>query len=257
VTSHVLAGLPPRWQADRLLLSDRSRWAGQEAYGDDDGVLLVVRAADLPGVSLLGRGAGPVVDRLVADVAGRHDLVRWMSVPRASRPAPDVLDALGLVPFSAWDWMSCDAAPPSVAGEDRVERLDPVRDAVEIRACLTASNPGTSADPEAPGEIGWWGVRDGTTLTGVVGVTGRGATAGRTSWHLHGLGVRAEARGSGLGSALTAAATRAGLADGAEWVGLGIYASNDVARRLYHRLGYRTHVEMASFAPESADRPPA
>ena len=257
MTADVLAGLPTRWQADRFLLSDRSRWAELEAYGDDDGVLLVVRSAGLPGVSLLGRGDGHVVDRLVADVSDRFDVVRWMSVPRASCPAPGALDSLGLVPFSAWDWMSSDVAPPAVTGEERVVRLDPVRDAGAIRACLAVSNPGTSADPEAPGEIGWWGVRDGTTLTGVVGVTGRGATAGRTSWHLHGLGVRAEARGSGLGSALTAVATRTGLADGAAWVGLGIYASNDGARRLYRRLGYRTDVEMSSFAPEHADRPPA
>lgn len=257
MTQDVLAAAPPRWQTDRLLLSDRSRWSGVDVHGDDDGVLLVVRSAGHPGASLLGRGDGPTVDRLVADVAGRLGAVRWMSVPRTSRPAAAVLGALGLEPFSTWDWLSSATVPPRVAVEDRVARLDPVLEADAIRACLAASNPGTSADPEDPGEVGWWGVRDGAGLVGVVGVTGRGATAGRTSWHLHGLGVRDEARGAGLGSALTAVATRTGLDAGAAWVGLGIYASNDAARRLYHRLGYRTEAELSSFAPASADRPPA
>lgn len=257
MTSDVLAGLPARWRADRLILSDSSRWSGLEWSGDDDGVLLVLSSAGMPGVSLFGRGDGAAVDRAAVLVAGQHELVRWMSVPRTSQPSRAVLDALGLVPFSRWDWLCADTAPPRVPGEDQVRRLDPVLDADAIRACLQESNPQTSADPLAPGEVGWWGVDDGANLVGVVGVAARGATDGRASWHLHGLGVRPAARGAGIGSALTAVATRAGLDDGAAWVSLGIYADNATARRLYHRLGYRTEVELSSFAPATADRPPA
>ena len=227
-----------------------------ESFGDDEGVLLVLQAQDQPGVSLLGRGDGAAVDRLLTE-AGPFDHVRWMSVPRTSRPTPRVLDALRLRPFSAWDWMASDTAPPVVHGEDRVRRLDPVREAAAIRSCLAESNPSTSADPSAAGEIGWWGVDDGSGLVGVVGVAARAASDGGASWHLHGLGVRTAARGSGVGSALAAVATRTGLAAGAEWVSLGMYASNDTARRLYQRLGFRTEAELSSFAPADADRPPA
>lgn len=259
MSADVLTGLPRRWRADRLLCSDRARWAAVEPFGDDEGVLLVVSAHEQPGVSLLGRGDGATVDRLVEAVVdgGRLDLVRWMSVPRTSRPTPRVLDALGLTPFSAWDWMASDTEPPATPGEDRVRRLDPSRDAEAIRSCLAEANPSTSADPTAAGEIGWWGVDGGSGLAGVVGVAARAASDGGASWHLHGLGVRPVARGTGVGSALAAVATRTGLAAGAEWVSLGLYSSNDTARRLYERLGFRTEAELSSFAPTGADRPPA
>jgi predicted GNAT family acetyltransferase len=52
--------------------------------------------------------------------------------------------------------------------------------------------------------------------------------------------VRPGARGQGLGAALTAGASRALLAEGAEWVSLGMWDDNDGARRIYHRLGFRT-----------------
>ncbi len=83
----ILAGLPPRWRTDRLLCGDRSRWSDVAASGDDDGILLVLRALGRSGVTLLGRGDGAVVDRLVEDASGRLEHVRWISVPRTSRPS--------------------------------------------------------------------------------------------------------------------------------------------------------------------------
>ena len=259
MTADVLSGLPPRWRADRLLCGDRSRWAEVEPNGDDSGVLLVLRAHGQPGVSLLGRGLGPTVDRLVlaAVESERFDAVRWMSVPRTCRPSAQTLDALRLAPFSTWDWMASDTVPDIVPGEDLVRRLDPVLDAAAIRSCLAESNPRTSADPTAASEVGWWGVGDDGRLDGVVGVTARSGRGTGTSWHLHGLGVRPASRGRGLGAALTAVATRSGLTLGAEWVSLGLYEENHTARRLYERLGYRTEAEFVSFAPKGADRPPA
>ena len=258
MTAHVLTGLPARWRTDRMLCAEREHWDGVRWTGDDDALLLVVSSHRRPGVSLLGRGDGALVDRLVAElVATRLTDARWMSLPRTARPSRAVLDALGLVPFSTWDWLSADAAPPVLDGEARVRRLEPVRESDAIRACLAAANPQTSADPTAPGEVGWWGVDGRTELAGVVGVSVRAGISEGVSWHLHGLAVRDEYRGAGLGTALTAACTRAGLTRGAEWVSLGMYASNDPARRIYHRLGYRTEAEFASFSPPDADRPPA
>lgn len=248
----VLEVLPPRWREDRMLLGDRSRWSAVEVLGDDDAVVLVIGGPDRP--SLLGRGDPASVDRLVAAQDVGH--ARWMSVPRGSRPRADVLARLDLVPFSTWDWLSTDAAPPGVAGESSVVRLDPQADADRIRTCLHSANPETSADPTAPDELGWWGVEVDRALGGVVGVSARRGVRDDASWHVHGLGVLPTLRGSGMGTALTAAATRAGVLAGASWVSLGMYAQNDTARRIYRRLGFRTDAELTSFGPAGSERPP-
>lgn len=75
------------------------------------------------------------------------------------------------------------------------------------------------------------------------------------SWHLHGLAVLPQTRRRGLGAALTAAATAAGLDAGADWVSLGMYADNAGARRLYERLGFVTQARMASYGPQGVTRP--
>ena len=67
------------------------------------------------------------------------------------------------------------------------------------------------------------------------------------SWHLHGLGTVRQARRRGIGGLLTAAATRAGLDCGADWVSLGMYASNEVARRVYRRLGFAVEGRFTSY----------
>ena len=249
----VLELLPPRWRSNRIILGDRVRWDSVEVLGDDDGVLMLIGGPDRP--SVFGLGDPASVDRLVdgADVGP----ARWMSVPRGCRPGPDALARLDLVPFSHWDWLSTDSAPPPAVGEERVVRLDPVADEAAIRACLRASNPNTSADPAGPDELGWWGVRTDGLLTGVVGAVARGAVGDARSWHVHGLGVLPTQRRTGAGTALTAALTRAAIAGGAAWVSLGMYAQNDEARRIYRRLGFRTDAELSSFSPAGAQRPPA
>ena len=47
-----------------------------------------------------------------------------------------------------------------------------------------------------------------------------------------------DVRGQGLGSAVTGWLTRQLLDDGNRWVTLGMYSDNDVARRIYQRLGF-------------------
>ncbi|KQR16214.1 GNAT family N-acetyltransferase [Cellulomonas sp. Leaf334] len=249
----VLEVLPPRWRQDRMLLGERHRWDAVDVLGDDDALVLLIGGPDRP--TVLGRGAPAQVDRIVADA----DLgpARWMSVPRGSRPGAATLDGLGLVPFSTWDWLSTDTLPLAVAGEGEVRALDRDRDADAIRACLAEANPDTSADPTGPDELGWWGVHVDGVLGGVVGVAERGGPGDARSWHVHGLGVRPALRGTGAGTALTAAAVRAGLRSGASWVSLGMYAQNDVARRIYRRLGFRTDAEFTSFSPAGTQRPPA
>ncbi|MCV2394560.1 GNAT family N-acetyltransferase [Actinotalea sp. M2MS4P-6] len=267
MTPSGLERLPEAWRADRLLLGDRGRWSVQDV-ASCDGALLVELGVD-GRTSLLGRGDPVLVRRLVA--ARVHAAAPgWASLPRLGagpagvQGAPDdegpavepeddlpaqTRRRLGLEPVSAWDWLATAERPAAAPGEADVVRLDAAEDGDAIRDCLRQANPDTSADPGAPGEAAWFGVRDGDLLIGVIGAGARaGDPAGADlSWHLHGLGVRPHGRRGGLGRALTGAATRAGLASGADWVSLGMYASNAVARRVYERLGFQVEGRFTSY----------
>jgi ribosomal protein S18 acetylase RimI-like enzyme len=237
------------------------------AAGDVDGVVVDLRHDGRR--TLLGRGDAAHVRTIVAAVADGP--VDWMTLPRVGAgpagvdgepvhdgPRLDADDdlpaalraALGVRPATAWDWMAALAPPPVPSSADRtVVRLDPVTDLDAIRACLTRANPGTRADPSHPDEAGWWGVRDGARLLGVIGAAARlGDPDGADeSWHLHGLGTLPQARGQGIGGLLTAAAARAGFAAGVDWVSLGMYASNETARRVYLRLGFAVEGRFTSY----------
>jgi ribosomal protein S18 acetylase RimI-like enzyme len=184
--------------------------------------------------------------------------LRWLSLPRGADLPASVCEELGVEPLPGWDWMSATTVA-DVPGTNRVERLDLSVDLPAIVDCLAAGNPTTDSDPAGPHEAGWWGVRDGDRLTGVIGAGSRGGTsAGGVSWHLHGLGVRPEGRRSGLGTALMVAATAEGLAAGADWVSLGVWADNEPALRIYRRLGFRTDHQGRSYRPtERPTRPSA
>ena len=238
-------------------------------HGDDEALLLEVARED--GLSLVGRGDPHGVRRLVAEAA--RGPVSWLTIPRLGagpvgvlgEPAdegaghrpdadldPAVQSVLGVRPASAWDWLVTGEAPAQRAPE--VVRLDLAADGDAILACLAESNPDTSAHPGHRGEVAWFGVRAGRDLVGVVGAGERpgGPAAGSTSWHLHGLGVRPAARGCGLGGALTAVTTAAAIDAGADWVSLGMYASNGAARRLYLRLGFVVEARFTTYRPVTA-----
>ncbi|MEN1973951.1 GNAT family N-acetyltransferase [Cellulomonas sp. P4] len=248
------ATLPAPWADDPFLLDDRPLWSPARVVARDGALLLVQRAVAASGApgtrtSLIVLGpAGPASD-LLRDHDDATHAVAWVDTAALGMLRPAEVARLGLLPArTGWEWMVTEQAPPAVTGEVAVRELDPVADADAIRACLAAANPTTDADPAGPGER-WWGsgAPDGT-LAGVIGSGPRAGRGGRRagepgsagSAHLHGLGVRPGDRGRGLGAALTAAATRALLADGADWVSLGMWDDNDGARRIYHRLGLRT-----------------
>jgi ribosomal protein S18 acetylase RimI-like enzyme len=187
--------------------------------------------------------AEPVADLLRAHDDATHRFA-WIDTAALDLLRPADVARFGLVPArTGWEWMVTGTAPEDVAAEAHVHELDPVADADAIRSCLADANPSTDADPEGEGER-WWGARasgEPARLGGVIGASPRaGRRGGRGSAHLHGLGVRPGERGRGLGAALTAAAVRGLLADGADWVSLGMWDDNDGARRIYHRLGLRT-----------------
>ena len=56
--------------------------------------------------------------------------------------------------------------------------------------------------------------------------------------YLSSIGTRVPFRGQGLGELATAAVTADSVAEGCRWTYLGVFAGNDVAIRLYERLGF-------------------
>lgn len=245
-----LEALPARWRDDRLVLSDRHKLPGARVLGDDEGIVVLFDGPT--GLSVSGHGSDGRAAGIVTSLVNAGELrapLRWMSLPRATDLPPGVCDELHVEPLPGWDWMSTTSVA-DVPGTDRVARLDLATDLPDIRACLAAANPTTDSDPASPHEAGWWGVRDGGRLVGVIGAGRRGGAAeDGFSWHLHGLGVRPEGRRTGLGTALMVAATAEGLAAGADWVSLGVWAANEPALRIYRRLGFRTDHRGRSYRP--------
>lgn len=260
--------LPAPWARDRFLQEERRWWVPDRVWSRDGAMLLVQRSTEHPDATMLAAlgPAEPVADLVRGYAEGTLDgdgdggpgprpgrgprspidpgahRSAWVETSALGLLEPSVRQRLGLVPTrTGWEWLVTESAPPGVAGEDLVRELDPARDAEAIGACLAAANPTTDADPGAPHER-WWGSPDGSGgLRGVIGAAARdGRPGGSGARHLHGLGVRPGERGQGLGAALTAAAVRVLLADGADWVSLGMWDDNDSARRIYHRLGLRT-----------------
>jgi len=261
-----------QWARDELVLDMSNWWTTVETTVGRDAVCLLYAARSAsPAPADSSAAADPVTEDAsagevradsepptrvllaVGDPAGVTELVErrlgaltgplsaaWIATD-ALPALRDRLTALGLRPNrTGWEWMVIRDQPTPVAAESRVRPLTSAdRDAAI--ACLAVANPTTEAAPLAAGER-WWGVAaaDGGLL-GVIGAESRpGDREGAGSWHLHGLGVRPEARGQGLGGALTAGAARALLDDGADWVSLGMWDDNHGARRIYHRLGFRT-----------------
>ena len=186
------------------------------------------------GIVVMGRPDD--VEQLAADLADRHffDDPRLLhaTVDRTAFPA-----FARVVPLTEvggdWEWMCARTDPPRVPGEDRVIGLEGA-DEEEIRALLEVANARTDARPfETPGQR-WVGVRDADGALVACGVRDE-TVAGIPI--LEGITVRADQRGTGLGLAVTASLTREAVrSDGV--CTLGMYSDNDVARRLYHGLGF-------------------
>lgn len=132
-----------------------------------------------------------------------------------------------------WDWMCTTTLPPAVPGEELLILLAE-SDEAEIRSLLDEGNPGTDARPFESAGQQWVGARDGSGRLVACGVV-EPDVSGRPL--LQGITVAPTHRGRGLGLAVTAYLTRLGVSrDG--FCSLGMYADNDVARRVYLGLGY-------------------
>jgi ribosomal protein S18 acetylase RimI-like enzyme len=215
--------------------------------------VIVPRRTHTRRLGLVVMGQPDDVEQLAAALVDR----RFFDDPRLLHATVDrtAFSAFaGVVPLTEvggdWEWMCTAADPPPVPQEDRVVDLD-AADEEDIRALLEVANARTDARPfETPGQH-WVGVRDADGALVACGV--RDETLAGTPI-LEGITVRADQRGTGLGLAVTASLTRQAVrAHGV--CTLGMYSDNDVARRLYHGLGYGVDHVWSSRRLATATRP--
>jgi len=125
--------------------------------------------------------------------------------------------------------------PPAQPGEDRVRWLGEP-DHADITTLLRTHSGRHDAEPGQDHARRWCGVRDDAgSLVAVAAHT--------EFWtgvpFLASIATRSAQRGRGLGGSVTAWITRHLLDEGSPRVTLGMYSDNDVARRMYLRLGYQ------------------
>jgi GNAT superfamily N-acetyltransferase len=173
--------------------------------------------------------AGALVGALV-QVRGLPGDLRGVTVARDSFEAVEAHLPSG--ERSDWEWMCTSTPPEPVALEEELTALS-TADLPAITALLELANPGTDARPfQHPGQT-WVGVRDGDRLV-ACGVEEPGVSG----WPvLSGITVHPDARGQGLGLAVTARLTRQAVRRTGVCT-LGMYSHNAVARRVYLGLGY-------------------
>ena len=149
-------------------------------------------------------------------------------LPAQLRPDPQQADG--------WEWMWTDSPPGEVPGEAAVEWVDADE---RLTTLLQAANPRHHGQPGDRDIRGWAGVHDdagGLLAIGALAELDTGIP------NLRSITTHPQARGRGLGAAVSAFLTRYALASGAPVATLGLYSDNDTARRLYTRLGYqRSH----------------
>lgn len=232
-----------RWQLDACSSPDAPlrAWSG-------GGAVAFVRPSPRGNSSLTCLGPVRDVVPLVIELADRAGVAR-LTVPRQSWDAvTDRLPALRQAPGDDWDWMWTDrqfntVEPLRLEGL-RLEPLGPEHHE-EISALLDVASPRSSTMPGEPDVVQWVGLRRGEgTLVACAAHTERV----RGVPHLASIATHPRWRGRGLGSALTGGMTRRLLEEGAPVVTLGMYADNDVARRIYERLGFRCEHRFASRA---------
>ena len=196
-------------------------------------------------VGVVGLGDPGRIPDAVAETAatlGDEGMVelRLSLPPGVEAPAVERVGDVNL-----WEWMW--TARPTGAAIDGVGWLGTADDP-DLRDLLDHS-PRAHARPGDDHVRGWAGVRRAGRLVAAGALTR--APAGTP--HLRAIVTHPDHRGHGLGAAVTAYLTDAGLRSGPV-VTLGMYSDNDGARRLYHRLGYVTSHRWASSRARLARR---
>jgi ribosomal protein S18 acetylase RimI-like enzyme len=204
---------------DRRLVEILARFAsiGRQAH------VWVTPAADEPH-DLAARLAANGFD----DMGPGHLMAAW--VPSLDRPAlaesaASAREAIEILRYDAADAQAAAAAAPAIVST----LMAAFGVEAERRAGVTAETLASLADARFTHYLV---SRDGAPV----------AAARRASFdgisYLSSIGVAPSARGLGLGSLLTATAMTDAIEAGSEWLHLGVFADNLVAKRLYERLGF-------------------
>jgi GNAT superfamily N-acetyltransferase len=196
----------------------------------DGAVILGTTHRDEP--QFIGVGDPRSAAKLLAKVRNELPGAKRASLPRGWLDHVDPPHALSYKSAWAWFWTTTRPAPSDA--ESNAEWLGEA-DTDAIHELLTAASPDTSTWPSDDRARRWAGIRaeDGS-LAAVLADTSRAPEVDNIS----SVATDPQRRGNGHGGALTAWATRQFLNEGAEIVTLGMYADNDVARRMYERIGY-------------------
>jgi ribosomal protein S18 acetylase RimI-like enzyme len=188
--------------------------------------------------------APALVDAALADLGDR---VAGLTVPRGvplaawnAAPPPGAHDD------SDWDMMACHAAPPVQAAEARLFAMEDPALIPEVQDFLDRVNPHHSVRADYKLVDLWVGARDEASgaLVAVGALTQRISGVA----YLASIATDPAARGQGLGSAVTAALTRAVFERGEGLCTLAHYHPNEPARRVYLKLGYQTTHRFSSGA---------
>ena len=199
-----------------------SGWAGHEA------VLWRATDAEERVPYVMTHGAPHAVALLVEELLAELPHQTRITLPRGTAP---LLPAWVAIDGTHWDFWWYDAAPDLRAGEERVTEVA----AEEVAVLLPLASPTASAQPDDPAVRRWVGVRGPDGLLACAADTSAATGVG----HLSSIAVHPDARGQGLGTAVTAALSRTIFAEGCDLVTLGMYATNDAGRAMYRGLGMK------------------
>jgi GNAT superfamily N-acetyltransferase len=170
---------------------------------------------------------GALIGTLVDEVPPKQR----MTLPRG---APAHLPAWMSMDGTDWDFRWLDAPPPAQPREDDVEVL-PAGTDDDVAALLATSSPTASVQPGSAAARRWVGLTEAGVLLACAADTSSVDGVG----HLSSIAVHPDARGKGLGRAVTASLTRRLLEEGRDVVTLGMYADNGAGRAMYDALGFR------------------
>ncbi|UFU01562.1 GNAT family N-acetyltransferase [Ruania suaedae] len=250
------ADLGPQWSSLPVLRADVPRYR-QAIWWAGPGAVAMSTAAEGSARSLVGVGepaalADVVTAAFTPDGApspgsGLHMPPAVVSLTRGTW---DLLPAavrtwLGTTRASHWDWLVCTEAPPPTSAHERVVELDLGLERAEMAALQQLVLPHTYTPLDKPGTR-WFGCRDDRGR--LVAMAAAGGWVHEV--HLGSIVTHPDVRRQGLGSALTGALTRRGLAATGQ-VSLGLYADNHEARRVYARLGFALGQQWESRRPPS------
>ena len=175
---------------------------------------------------LMTLGEPPAVAALIADLLGEIPHSTRVTMPRGT---PPLLPAWVAVDGTDWEFWWVDAPMAVQRREPEVVDVS----AEEVAPLLAVASPTASALPGDPAVRRWVGVRGPHGLLACAADTSGATGVG----HLSSIATHPDARGQGLGAAVTAALTRQLFEDGCDLVTLGMYATNEAGFGLYRHLG--------------------